>query len=195
MVKSSTLTFTAKTRPVAPKYERVHFVAHCTFQFVDVAKLEEEFKAKIPEIEEEVGYKVYYRGVKVKGIEPLWLDVDFILDLPAESPIAIVTALFILGVLAGVLAILAIAYIWWTVYHVESEIFICDQDETTHKGRANYDAHLQAEHPEKWEYIKEQREDAYWWMKIIPIIEWIPTLIPLILLIALIGLIPKPERR
>ena len=113
-------------RPVASKYERVHFVAHCRFGFVDEKALEEEFKAKIPEMEAEIGYRVFYRGMKVKGLEPIWLDIDFILDLPAGSPVAPVIIAAVIIIL-GTLGILIIIFLWWTIWHEESEIFYCDQ--------------------------------------------------------------------
>ena len=183
--------------PPAKKYERVHFVAHCPFQYVDVAKVRRELLPKIWEIEQELGYKVYYVDTKLKGLQPFWTDIDFIFDLPCESPVATLTVILVLGVLTLVCVALGIAYIWWTVWHEESEIFVCDQCETEEgeyrrfQGRADYDAHLQLEHPEKWEYIKEQREDAYWWTKLIDIL---PRLILALFGLTLISYIPKPKR-
>ena len=150
---------------------------------------------QIWQIEEEIGYRVFLRDIKTKGMQPLWLDVDFILDLPSESPVAGWIIALILMLLSA-LGIIGVLLIWWTVWHEESEVFVCDQcpeDDgyRTFQGRADYDAHLKLEHPEKWTYIEEQREDAYWWLKLLDIM---PTLILALLGLTLISYIPKPKR-
>ena len=194
MVKSETTHFSVHS-PIAPKYERVHFVAHCRFGYVDLGALRNELLKQMWQIEEEIGYRVFLRDIKTKGMQPLWLDVDFILDLPSESPVAgWIIALIIM--LLSALGIIGVLLIWWTIWHEESEIFVCDQcpeDDgyRTFKGRADYDAHLKLEHPEKWTYIEEQRDDAYWWLKLLDIM---PTMILALLGLTLISYIPKPKR-
>ena len=170
--KEVTLTVESPEYPLAPKYERIHFVAHCRFSFVDEPKLEQQVINSIPQMEAQIGYKVFYKGMRIKGVEPLWTDIDFILDVPTESPIAPAILALIIAIL-GALGIVVVIFMWWTVWHEESELFYCDQCPYTtpegeqafksFKGRADYDAHLKIVHPEKWLYIDEQRDDAYWW--------------------------------
>ena len=195
MVRSKTLTVKLQY-PLAPKYERVHFVAHCYFGYVDVEALKKEVEQTvISQIEDETRYRCSLVNIKTKGLAPLWLDVDFTFDLPATSPIATWVIVLIIALLSA-LGIIGVLFIWWTIWHEESEIFVCDQcpeDDgyRTFKGRADYDAHLKLEHPEKWTYIEEQREDAYWWLKLLDIM---PTLILALLGLTLISYIPKPKR-
>lgn len=177
--------------PVAPTYERVHFIAHCRFGSPDLKVLEDEVKARVVEVEEQVGYRCYFVGVKTSGVSPIWLDVDFIFDLPAESPVDPLTIGIIIAVLGLVLGIAFVLFLWWSVWHEESEVFYCDQCDTSHQGRADYDAHLNETHPEKWAFIEEQREKAYWWTEIL---KNIPMVIGLMLLMSLVAYIPKPRR-
>lgn len=199
MVKSQTSFFTVQhpEYPLADKYERVHFVAHCRFGFVDKAALEQEVRARVYELEEQVGYRCFFVKLETRGLEPLWLDVDFIWDLPATSPVATVVIAAVIIIL-GALGIIALLYMWWTVYVQEVMVFYCDQCEDEEgnfrwfQGRADYDAHLQLEHPEKWSYIDEQRDEAYWWLDLI---KALPMLIGGLLAITLVSYLPKPRRR
>lgn len=191
-----TVMVTAVKGTVAEKYERVHFVAHCRFGYVDEKELEKQVRHEVvPKVERETGYRCYYRGFKVKGLEPIWLDIDFVFDLPAGSPVAPAILALVILAIAATGVVIALVLIFWTVWHEESEIFVCEQcpDMPTFKGRADYDAHLKMVHPEKWSYIEEQREDAYWWMK------WFKPemILPILLLVLAIAVVPKliPERR
>jgi len=185
---------TVETLPIAEEYQRVHFVAHCYFHYPDIEALEKEIKARISEIEEVAGYRCFYVRTETRGLEPIWTDIDFIWDLPAteeiESPPLTVAVKVILAVLA-ILGILVVALIFWTIYVEEVMIFYCDQHDPPMRffGRADYDAHLKLEHPEKWEYIEEQREEAFWWLKLI---EWLPMVMGMLLLMTIIAYIPRP---
>ena len=199
MVRSDTVAVTVTEvpeYPLAPAYERVHFIGTALFNLgITEKKLKEHSDEIVARLQEETGYRVFLINIKVKH-RVLWTDVDFVFDVPYEekSPIDPYTVYFFLKVLAAVLlAIAALAFIvwlFWTTWIEKVKIYYCDQhpDPRPFEGYKAYLAHLADAHPEKYEAAS----DKAWWEKI-------PEMIPMILwglvLWAIITRAPRRERR
>ena len=182
--------------PLAPAYERVHFIGTALFNLgITEKNLKEHADEIVARLQEEIGYRVFLIDIKVKH-RVLWTDVDFAFDVPyeAESPIDPYTVYFFLKVLAAVLlAIAALAFIvwlFWTTWVEKLRVYYCDQhaEPLPFEGYKTYLAHLADEHPEKYEAASE----LAWWEKIPGMLPWI---LGVLILLSLIERAPRREGR
>jgi len=161
------------TPPVAAEYERVHFIGHAVWNpLIDV----DELKARAEEIEDEIerktGYRVFLVNIGIFHYPPLMTDVDFVMDVPIESPIAPLAIVAIIAALAALFAL--IVWLFWTTYIEKIRLYYCDQCPGTpsFEGWLNYVAHLAEKHPTKYEAIQENKAKN-WWEEIPEAVKWV----------------------
>lgn len=160
------------TPPIAPEYERVHFIGHAVY---NPAIKPEELKARATEIELEIeqrtGFNVFLVNVAVKHYPPFMTDVDFVMDVPTSSPIEPLTIIAILVALGVIFAF--IIWLFWTTYIDKVKIYVCDQcsDYPSFEGWLDYIAHLKVKHSAKYDAIMEAKSTD-WWAQIPSMIKW-----------------------
>jgi len=161
------------TPPVAPEYERVHFIGHAVW---NPTITPESMAARAEDIEtaleQKTGYRVFVVDILVHHYPPLMTDVDFVLDVPVESPIAPLLLVAIIVALAALLAF--IIWLFWTTYVEKVKIYICEQcpDYPQFDGWLDYVAHLAEKHPKKYEAIQENKAKN-WWEEIPSAVKWV----------------------
>lgn len=189
--------------PLAPEYDRVHFVGTALFNIGITEKLLNEHADKaMSKLEEKVGYRVFLVDIKVTP-HGLWTDVDFIMDIPygyeTDLPVqGLPVALYIAAawiveywkwILVGTLVLAFIVWIYWTVWIEKSKIYHCDQcpDFPAFKGYDQWLAHLAAFHPEKYEAAA----DDPWWEQLFELGKYIPWVVGGAVAVALIGAVSR----
>ena len=176
-VATPTLTIKlAAPPPVAPEYERAHFIGHALYNpALTRESLLGHAAALETEIENRTGYAAFLVDIKIKHYAPVMTDVDFIIDVPTEkvfSPIATITIIAIIAVCAAVFAF--IVWLFWTTYIEKVKLYVCDQEEPPmmFEGWLQYVAHLKEKHPTKYDAIMEA-EAKDWWRAIPELVKWI----------------------
>jgi len=176
--------------PLAPAYERVHFVGTALF---DIGITEKNLKAHADEmvraLEDEVGYRVFLVDIKVTN-RILWTDVDFIFDVPyiPESLILGMTVAAFLGYLIKILALIValafIVWLFWTIWIEKVKIYYCEQcpDYPSFQGYAQFRAHYAAFHPEKYEAASEEP----WWEELA---EALPLIVKAVIVVTVVSLV------
>jgi len=179
--KSAEVSVTGEELPVAPEYERVHFIGHALYnpglskeQLLGYAATLET------EIERRTGYNAFLVDITIKHFAPVMTDVDFIIDVPTVkglgtkklSPIDPLTLIAIIAIIAAVLAF--IIWLFWTTYIEKVKLYYCDQETppTAYEGWLQYVAHLKAKHPTKYSAIEESKSKD-WWTEIPETIKWV----------------------
>jgi len=161
------------TPPLAELYERVHFIGHAQY---DPSISEYGMKEKAEEIQADLQsrtkYAVLLKDIKVTHYPPYTTDVDFILDVPVESPIAPLAIVAIIVALGVILAF--IVWLFWTTWVEKEKKYYCDQETPPSEfdGWLQYVAHLAARHPTKYNAVKES-ETRPWWEAIPKAAQWI----------------------
>lgn len=177
---------TLKLGQVAEEYERTHFIHH----YVKNVNLTRDnllpYAGKIADqICVETGYIAFVRDIKVKHLA-LTTDVDFIIDCPAESPIAPAVIIAVLKAIALIIAAIAILGIvillFTTIWSDKFKEYICEQcpEYPAFTGWKMYLAHLAKVHPVKYEAVKDEKP---WWERLIVAIGGL--LLPLLLILFL----------
>lgn len=173
----------AKERPLAPGYERCHFIGHALWN-PGLTKEQLMGYAKNLEIsiEQQTGYRAFVVDIRIKQFPPFMTDVDFIIDVPTTktlgfkirkySPIAPLVLVAIIAVCAVALAF--IAWLFWTTYVEKIKLYYCDQETppTVYEGWLQYVAHLKEKHPTKYQAIQESKS-TNWWEAITEAAKWI----------------------
>jgi len=149
------------TPPVV--YERVHFIGHAVY---DATITADSMRARAKDIEDalllKTGKKVFVVKIMVKQYSPSMTDVDFVLDVPSSSPIA---GTLLVGIITGLASLLvAIVWLFWTVYSQTTKKYYCDQETppSIFDNWSLYLAHLEEKHPAKYSAI-EQAGSSNWW--------------------------------
>jgi len=173
--------------PLAPEYERVHFVGTALFNIgITENLLNAHADEMMSKLEEKVGYRVFLVDIKVKP-RGLNTDVDFIMDVPYgyESgslpvqglPVALYIAIeFIIAywkvILLAILALGFIIWLLWTIWVEKLKIYYCDlcPDFPSFKGYKAYLAHLAEFHPDAYDAIA----DDPWWEQLFALGKYIP---------------------
>jgi len=198
MVQSDIVTVSVEGYPLAPEYERVHFVGTALFNIGITKKLlNEQADEAMSKLQEQVGYRVFLVDIKVKP-HGLWTDVDFIMDVPYgyEGSPAVALATVVAFIVAHwqfiVVAILALAFIvwlYWTTWIETSKIYYCDQcpEFPAFEGYDQYLAHLAAFHPEKYEAAS----DEPWWEQLFELGKYIPWVVGGTVALALIRAVSR----
>lgn len=161
------------TPPLAEEYERVHFIGHAvwnpTLTREDLLPRAEEIEEKI---EQSTGYRVFLVNIAIVHYPPLMTDVDFVMDVPVESPIAPLAIVAIIVALAALLVF--IVWLFWTTYIEKVRLYYCDQETppSVFEGWLQYVAHLKEKHPAKYQAIEENRAKN-WWEEIPEAVKWI----------------------
>lgn len=183
------------TPPIAPEYERVHFIGHAAY---NPGISREQLMAMASEIELEIeqrtGFNVFLVNVAVKHYPPFMTDVDYVMDVPTSSPIAFLTIIAILVALGVIFAF--IVFLFWTTWIDKLKIYVCDQcsDYPTFEGWLDYIAHLKVKHPAKYDAIMEAKSTD-WWAKIPSMIKWVAGAAVAVTVVSLIAtFIPRGER-
>ena len=187
MVQSEIVTVNVEEEveyPLAPEYERVHFVGTALFNIGITEKLlNDHANEAMSKLQEKVGYRVFLVDIKVKP-HGLWTDVDFIMDVPygyeGSEPVTLsVVIAFIIAnwkfIVVAILALAFIAWLYWTVWIERTKIYYCDQcpEFPSFKGYDQYLAHLAAFHPEKYEASVEEP----WWEALVELGKYVPWVI------------------
>ena len=188
--------------PLAPEYERVHFVGTALFNIGITEKLlnahADEMMSKL---EEKVGYRVFLVDIKVKP-RGLNTDVDFIMDVPYgyESgslpvqglPVALYIAAEILlaywkWILVGVIALAFIVWLFWTTWIEKTKIYYCDicPDHPAFQGYDQYLAHLAEFHPLAYEAVAEDP----WWEQLLDLGKYVPWVVGGAIVISALGVV------
>lgn len=170
---AETREITVTRIPVAKEYERVHFIGHALYKPGITKEALMPYAGQIQDrVMEETGYKVWLRDVAVKHYPPFLTDVDFIFDVPVVStssigrkkfsPIDPVTALII--IIALVVALYFIVFMFWTLYTEKYKIYYCDQESPPAEftGWDAYLAHLAEKHPKKYDAIVKAKATDWW---------------------------------
>lgn len=159
--------------PVAAEYERVHFIGHAVWNpTITPDSMAERAKEIETGIEEKTGYRVFIVTISVTHYPPLMTDVDFVMDVPVESPIAPLLLVAIIVALAALLAF--IVWLFWTTWVEKIRKYYCDQETppTEFEGWLQYVAHLAEKHPKKYQAIQESKSKN-WWEEIPSTIKWV----------------------
>lgn len=193
MVQSDLFTVNVEEEveyPLAPEYERVHFVGTALFNLgITESLLNEHADEAMSKLQEKVGYRVFLVDIKIKP-RGLWTDVDFIMDVPygyedASLPVQglpvqlYIAAFWIIAnwkwIIVGILALAFIVWLYWTVWIEKTKIYYCDQcpEFPSFQGYDQYLAHLAAFHPEKYE----ASVDEPWWEQLFELGKYIPLIV------------------
>ncbi len=204
MVQSDIVTVTVDEDieyPLAPEYERVHFVGTALFNIGITDKLlNKHADEAMNKLQEKVGYRVFLVDIRIKP-HGAWTDVDFVMDVPYgyESgslpvqglPVQLYIAIqFIIAhwkiIVISIIALGFIIWLFWRVYVETTKIYYCDQcpEFPPFQGYNQYLAHLAAFHPEKYE----ASVDDPWWEKLLELGKYIPWVVGGTVAIALIKL-------
>ncbi len=193
MVKSDVVQVyveAAPEYPLAPEYERVHFVGTALFNIgITERLLNDHADEAMNKLQEKVGYRVFLVDIKVKP-HGLWTDVDFIMDVPygyeagglpvqgfavtLSAAIAFIMANWKI-ILAAILVLGLIIWLFWTVWIEKFKIYYCDlcPDFPSFQGYDAYLVHLAAVHPDAYDAIS----DDPWWEHISELAKYIPWVI------------------
>lgn len=205
MVQSETVTVTteeAPEYPLAPEYDRAHFVGTTLFNIgITRDLMEEHADEMMSKLEEQMGYRVFLVDIKVTP-RGLWTDVDFVMDVPygyeqdglpvQGLPVALYIAAEIIiaywkWIIVGTLALAFIVWIYWTTWIETTKIYYCDQcpEFPAFEGYSLYLAHLAAYHPEKYEAAA----DDPWWEKLIDLGKYIPWVVGGLVAVSALGVL------
>ncbi|MBA7595669.1 hypothetical protein ES703_02634 [subsurface metagenome] len=188
--------------PLAPEYERVHFVGTALFNIgITESLLNAHADEALSKLQEKVGYRVFLVDIKIKP-HGAWTDVDFIMDVPYgyEGSPAVTLAAAVAFIIANwkfiVVAILALTFIvwlYWTVWIENTKIYYCDQcpEFPSFKGYDQYVAHLAAYHPEKYEASVEEP----WWEALLELGKYVPWIVGGAVAIAALATVRSFARR
>lgn len=205
MVKSQVLSVhieAAPEYPLAPEYERVHFVGTALFNIGITDKLLKEHADEIVNgLQEKVGYRVFLADIKVTP-HGLWTDVDFIMDVPygyeGSPAITLVAVIAFIAanlkwIILGIIALAFIIWVFWTMWIEKVKIYYCDQCPgfPSFEGYDLYLAHLAAFHPVKYEAASEEP----WWEKLIELGKYIPWIVGGLVGVAVINAIASLASR
>ncbi|GAI92412.1 unnamed protein product [marine sediment metagenome] len=210
MVQSDIVTVTVEEPveyPLAPEYDRVHFVGTALFNIgITEKRLNEHADEAMKKLEEKVGYRVFLVDIKVEP-HGAWTDVDFIMDVPygyeqdlpvQGLPVTLYIAAFWIIehwklILAGIIVLGFIIWIFWTVWIEKSKIYHCDQcpDFPAFQGYDQWLAHLAAFHPEKYEAAA----DDPWWEQLMELAKYIPWVVGGLVTIAALATVRALARR
>jgi hypothetical protein len=173
--------------PLAPEYERVHFVGTAIFNIGITEKLlNEHADEAMSKLQEKLGYRVFLVGIKVKP-HGLWTDVDFIMDVPygyeegglpvQGLPVVLAAVIAFIAanwqfIIVAIVAFAFIVWVFWTTWIEKSKIYYCDQcpNFPSFQGYDQYLAHLAAYHPEKYQAASE----TPWWEKLLKLGKYVP---------------------
>lgn len=205
MVKSQVLSVTieaAPEYPLAPEYERVHFVGTALFN-IGITKelLDAKADEALSKLEEKIGYRVFLVDIRVTP-HGLWTDVDFVMDVPygyeGSPAITLVAAIAFIaanwqGIILAIIALAFIIWVFWTTWIEKSKIYYCDQCPTfpSFEGYDLYLAHLAAFHPVKYEAASVEP----WWEKLAGWGKYIPWIVGGIVGITLLNVIASAASR
>jgi len=211
MVQSDIVTVTVDEvpeYPLAPEYDRVHFVGTALFNIGITEKLlNEHADEAMSKLEEKVGYRVFLVDIKVKP-RGIWTDVDFVMDVPygyEEGSLPVqglpvqlyIAAFWIIEhwklILLAILALGFIIWLSWMVWIEKSKIYYCDQcpDFPSFQGYDQWIAHLAGVHPEKYEAAA----DDPWWEQLMELGKYIPWVVGGLVAIAALGTVRAFARK
>ena len=201
MVKSQVLSVNVEAAPeypLAPEYERVHFVGTALFNIgITEKNLNAQADEMMSKLQEKVGYRVFLVDIKVTQ-HGLWTDVDFIMDVPygyEGSPAVALTAVmaFIVKILPWIIVGLIIVWVFWTMYIDKLKLYYCDQCPgfPSFQGYQQYLAHLAEFHPKKYEAASEEP----WWEKLAGLVKYVPWIIGGLVTITLINAVASAASR
>lgn len=198
--RSAEVWVEAKELPVAPEYERCHFIGHALYNpGLTTQQLLGYADTLETDIERKTGYRAFLIDIKIKHYPPVMTDVDIIIDVPTVkglgakklSPIEPLTLIAIIAICAAIFAF--IIWLFWTTYIEKVKLYYCDQETppTVYEGWLQYVAHLKEKHPVKYTAIEESKSKD-WWTEIPETIKWI---VGGAIAVAAIGLVIELVRR
>lgn len=185
----------AVERPIAPEYERCHFIGHALYNpTLTKEKLMGYAEALETDIENKTGYRAFVVDIRIQHFAPIMTDVDIIIDVPTTKSLGPIEPLTLIAIVAICAAILAfIVWLFWTTYVEKIKLYYCDQETppTAFEGWLQYVAHLKEKHPTKYSAIEESKSKA-WWEEIPETVKWV---IGGVVAVAAIGLVVELVRR